>query len=97
MMNNVLIERTVNGSAVELTIHNHGDTNVDPEITEIVTADPGDHEDATVVEMDGEWFLKWSPTVSGGEKATLEYDIDGDADFDVSVEGIENERLTINA
>ncbi|MEF8807497.1 DNA topoisomerase VI subunit B [Natronomonas sp.] len=97
IMNNVLIERSVNGSTVELTIHNHGDTNVDPEITEIVTADPGDHEDATVVEMDGEWFLKWSPTVSGGEKATLEYDIDGDADFDVSVEGIENERLTINA
>ncbi|MFQ3320068.1 MAG: DNA topoisomerase-6 subunit B [Natronomonas sp.] len=97
IMNNVLVERTVDGSTVRLTVHNYGDTNVDPEITEIVTADPGDHDDATVVEMDGEWFLKWSPTVSGGEKATLEYDIDGDADFDVSVEGIEAEKLTINA
>ena len=97
IMNNVLVERTVNGSTVELTVHNHGDTNVDPEITEIVSSDPGDHDDATVVEMDGEWFLKWSPTVAAGDSATLEYDIDGDADFDVSVEGIEPEKLTINA
>jgi DNA topoisomerase-6 subunit B len=97
IMNNVLVERTVDGSTVELTVHNYGDANVDPEITEIVTADPGEHDDATVVEMDGEWFLKWSPTVSGGEKATLAYEVDGDADFDVSVEGIEAEKLTVNA
>ncbi|QLD87593.1 DNA topoisomerase VI subunit B [Natronomonas salina] len=97
IMNNVLVERSVEGSTVELTIHNFGDANVSPDVTEIVSADPGDHEDATVVEMDGEWFLKWSPTVEGGEKATLAYEIDGDADFDVSVEGIEAEKLTVNA
>ncbi|MUV86017.1 DNA topoisomerase VI subunit B [Natronomonas sp. CBA1123] len=97
IMNNVLVERSVEDGTVELTVHNHGDTNVDPEITEIVSSDPGDHDDATVVEMDGEWFLKWSPTVAAGDTATLAYDIDGDADFDVSVEGIEAEKLTINA
>ncbi|MFW5964240.1 MAG: DNA topoisomerase VI subunit B, partial [Natronomonas sp.] len=97
IMNNVLVERTIENGTVELTVHNHGDTNVSPEITEIVSSDPGDHDDATVVEMDGEWFLKWSPTVAASETATLEYDIDGDADFDVSVEGIEAEKLTINA
>ena len=47
--------------------------------------------------MDGEWFLKWSPEVASGETATLAYEIDDDADFDVSVEGIEAEKLTINA
>ncbi|PSQ10469.1 DNA topoisomerase VI subunit B, partial [Halobacteriales archaeon QS_7_69_60] len=97
IMNNVLVERTVNGSTVELSVHNFDDTGVDAEVTEIVTADPGDHNDATVVEMDGEWFLKWSPDVPAGETATLVYEIDGDADFDVSVEGIEAEKLTINA
>ena len=97
IMNNVLVERTVNGSTVELSVHNFDDTGVDAKVTEIVTADPGDHDDATVVEMDGEWFLKWSPDVPAGETATLSYEIDGDADFDVSVEGIEAEKLTINA
>ena len=47
--------------------------------------------------MDGEWFLKWSPTVESGGTETLEYDVDGDSEFDVSVEGIEAEKLTINA
>ena len=98
IMNNVLVERSVNGSTVELSVHNFGDANVAPELTEIVTADPGEPDGATVVEMDGEWFVKWSPTVAGGESATLSYDIDGaDADFDVSVEGVDAEKLTVNA
>ena len=97
IMNNVLVERTIEDSTVRLSVHNHGGTNVDPDITEIVTADPGDPDGATVVEMDGEWFLKWSPTVESGTSATLEYDVDEEATFDVSVDGIEAEKLTINA
>jgi len=97
IMNNVLVERTVEGSTVRLSIHNHGGSSVSPEVTEIVTADPGDPEGATAVEMDGEWFLKWAPTVGSGATATLEYGIDDEATFDVSVEGIEAEKLTINA
>jgi len=98
IMNNVLVERSVNGSSVKLSVHNHGGTNVAPEITEIVTSDPGDPDGATVVEMDGEWFLKWSPTVESGASATLEYGIDDDdTSFDVSVDGVEAEKLSINA
>ncbi len=97
IMNNVLVERTVDDSTVHLSVHNHGDRNVSPEITEIVTEDPGDVADATVVEMDGEWFLKWSPTVKSGGTETLTYEIDGTADFDISIEDIEGEKLTINA
>ena len=97
IMNNVLVERTVNGSTVELSVHNFDDTSATGEVTEIVTADPGDPEAATVVEMDDEWFLKWSPEVSPGDTATLTYEVEGDAEFDVSVEGIEAERLTVNA
>jgi DNA topoisomerase-6 subunit B len=47
--------------------------------------------------MDGEWFVKWSPTVSAGGTAVLEYDVDDDATFDVSVEGIEDAKLTVNS
>jgi DNA topoisomerase-6 subunit B len=97
IMNNVLLERTVTGTTVELTVHNFDDKRVAGEVTEIVTADPGECDDATVVEMDGEWFLKWDAEVPPGESATLSYSVDGDPDFDVSVEGIEPEKLTINA
>ncbi len=97
IMNNVLVDRTVEGSTVRLSVHNYGGTTASPEITEIVTADPGEPDDATVVEMDGEWFIKWAPTVESGETVTLEYEAAGEADFDVSVEGIEAEKLTLNA
>ncbi|CAI49832.1 DNA topoisomerase 6 subunit B [Natronomonas pharaonis DSM 2160] len=97
IMNNVLVERTVEESTVQLSVHNYGDTNVGPEVTDIVSQEPDGAESATVVEMDGEWFLKWSPTVGGGETATLEYEVDGDAEFDISVEGIEAEKLTVDA
>ncbi|MFB6170528.1 MAG: DNA topoisomerase VI subunit B [Haloarculaceae archaeon] len=98
IMNNILVERRVNGTAVELVVQNHDDASADLDVTEIVSADPGDVDDATVVEMDGEWFIKWSPTVRDGEEAVLSYDVaDTDAvSFDLSVEGIESEKLTIN-
>ncbi len=97
IMNNVLVDRDVNKTTVRLTIHNYSDTIIEPDVTEITTADPGAHDEANVVEMDGEWFLKWSPRIAGGETATLEYEIDGDADFDVSIDGVEAEKLTVNA
>jgi DNA topoisomerase-6 subunit B len=95
IMNNVLVERRRENGTVELVVENNDDTNADLEITDIVTADPGDVEGGTVVEMDGEWFVKWSPTVAGGEEATLSYDLPGDADCSMSVDGIEDEKLTV--
>ena len=47
--------------------------------------------------MDGEWFLKWSPSVSSGETAELEYRIDTTVPSDISVEGIEDEKLTVQS
>jgi DNA topoisomerase-6 subunit B len=97
IMNNVLLERSVDDGTVELAVHNYGDTSTTFSVTDIVSEDPGDVEGATVVEMDGEWFVKWEPDVAGGDTEALEYDVDGDAEFDVSVEGIESEKLTIDA
>jgi DNA topoisomerase-6 subunit B len=97
IMNNVLVEREVEDGTVRLAVENNSSANEAPEITEIVTAKPRNLSDgATAVDMDGEWFVKWSPTVESGDEATLEYEIDGDASFDVSVEGIEDPKLTIN-
>ncbi|WP_459194183.1 DNA topoisomerase VI subunit B [Halosimplex sp. J119] len=99
IMNNVLVERSVDDETVSLTIENNSDRSADVEITDIVAgSEPALADgDATVVEMDGEWFVKWSTTVSAGDEATLEYEIDGDAEFDVTVDGLEDEKLTIDA
>jgi len=99
IMNNVLVEREVDGTTVSLTVENNSDRSADVEITDIVAgSEPAlANGDASVVEMDGEWFLKWSTSVSAGDEATLEYEVDGDVEFDVSVDGLEEERLTIDA
>ncbi len=97
IMNNVLVERERGDDVVRLIIENNDSTNATLEITDIVTEDPGEIEGANVVEMDGEWFVKWSPTVKAGEEATIEYNVNGEATFDIQVEGIEDEKLTIDA
>ncbi|GAB3037834.1 DNA topoisomerase VI subunit B [Natronobiforma cellulositropha] len=100
IMNNVLVERHVetngDGQAVKLVVENHSSTNESLEITDIVTAEPTNLSDgASVVEMDGEWFVSWNPTVGGGEESALSYDVSSDAAFDVDVKGVESEKLTV--
>jgi DNA topoisomerase-6 subunit B len=97
IMNNVLVDREREDGTIRLTVENNTDVSVDPEITDIVTAEPEDADGATVVELDDEWFVKWSPSIPGGEAATLEYRVADVAEFDVSVEGVEEEKLTVNA
>ncbi|MBX0303004.1 DNA topoisomerase VI subunit B [Haloarcula salinisoli] len=97
IMNNVLVERVVEDGTVRLVVENNDDTNAELDVTDIVTVEPEDTNGAQVVEMDGEWFVKWSPTVAAGEKAVLEYSVDESADFTVSVDGIEDEKLTVDA
>jgi DNA topoisomerase-6 subunit B len=97
IMNNVLVDREHEDGTVRLIVENNEDTNASLEITDIVSEDPGEVADANVVEMDGEYFVKWAPEVQAGTKASIEYSVDGDAAFDVQVEGIEDEKLTINA
>ncbi|MGA9402833.1 DNA topoisomerase VI subunit B, partial [Haladaptatus sp.] len=98
IMNNVLVEREVEDDLVKLVVENHGSTNESPKLTEIVAAEPQNLSDgATAVEMDGEWFVTWEPTVESGEESVLEYNVADDVSFDaVRVEGIEDERLTNN-
>ncbi len=100
IMNNVLVEREVeqngDGQAVSIVVENNSSTNESLEITDIVTAEPTNlPDDATIVEMDGEWFVKWEPDVSSDEDATLEYEVADDADYDLDVKGVETEKLTV--
>jgi DNA topoisomerase-6 subunit B len=97
IMNNVLVERTVEEGAVRLAVQNHGSTGAQLDITDIVSEDPGDVDGATVVEMDGEWFVKWDVDVPGGEETAIEYRVSDDAAFDISVDGVEAEKVTVNA
>jgi DNA topoisomerase-6 subunit B len=96
IMNNVLVERQVDGDQVTLTVENNDDTSADLDLTEIVSAPVEVNGDGSAVEMDDEWFVSWSPSVPGGETATLTYGIDGeDASFDLQVEGIPDEKLVV--
>ena len=95
IMNNVLVEREREDGTVTLTVENHGSTKVAPEITEIVSEEPAAPTEGSVVEMDGEYFLTWTPEVDGGDEATLEYEATEDAEFDVEVDGVEETRLTV--
>ncbi|SDX86458.1 DNA topoisomerase VI subunit B [Halobellus clavatus] len=98
IMNNVSVERDVDGDSVTLVVENHSDRAETPEITDIVSAEPGDLPDGvSVVDLDDEWFISWEPSIPAGETAELTYTVSGDAEFDVDVDGIETEKLTINA
>ncbi|SFR48719.1 DNA topoisomerase VI subunit B [Halorubrum sodomense] len=97
IMNNVSVEREVNGESVTLVVENHSDVNEALEITDIVSTEPTDLSDGTVVDMDGEWFVQWKPEVPSGDERELTYAVDGDPEFEVSVGGVETEKLTVNA
>ncbi|RQG89955.1 DNA topoisomerase VI subunit B [Natrarchaeobius halalkaliphilus] len=100
IMNNVLVEREIeengDGRTVSVVVENNSSTNESVEVTDIVTAEPTSLSDgATVVEMDGEWFIKWEADVPSGDDATLEYAVSEDATFDLDVQGVETEKLTV--
>jgi DNA topoisomerase-6 subunit B len=98
IMNNVSVEREVDGEEVTLRVENHSDRSADLDITDIVTAEPTDVvEGASVVDLDGEWFVQWDPSVSGGESVSLTYTVADGTDFDINVDGVESERLTVDA
>ncbi|KPN31437.1 DNA topoisomerase VI subunit B [Halolamina pelagica] len=98
IMNNVGVDRERDGETVTLKVANHSDRNESLEITEIVSAEPDGLPDAVdPIEMDGEWFLNWNPEVSSGETVELEYSLPTDADADATVDGVDDEKLTVNA
>ncbi|MBP1986705.1 DNA topoisomerase VI subunit B [Halolamina salifodinae] len=98
IMNNVGVDRERDGETVRLSVENHSDRGESLEITEIVSAEPGDLPDGVdAIEMDDEWFLNWNPDVDSGETIELEYSLPTDADADATVDGVDDEKLTVNA
>ena len=97
IMNNLSVEREFADGEVTLLVENHSNTAEQPEITDIVSVEPTDVSAGSVVDMDGEWFIRWEPEVGAGEEQQLTYTVDGDAAFEVSVGGVETEKLTVNA
>jgi DNA topoisomerase-6 subunit B len=96
-MNNVSVEREFDGGAVTLVVENHSDRTEELEITDIVSSAVEVDGDADSFEMDGEWYVRWQPSVPAGETAELTYRTADDADFDLSVSGVETQKLTVNA
>jgi hypothetical protein len=96
IMNNLSVERELEDGEVRLLVENHSNTAERPEITDIVSIEPTDVSAGSVVDMDGEWFIRWEPEVGAGEEQQLTYTVDDDATFEVSVGGVETEKLTVN-
>ncbi len=98
IMNNVGVDRERDGETVTLRVENHSDRNESLEITEIVSAEPeGLPDGVDAIEMDEEWFVNWNPDVGSGETVELEYSLPTDADADATVDGVDDEKLTVNA
>jgi DNA topoisomerase-6 subunit B len=98
IMNNVIVERAVEDGTVTLAVRNHSDRKETLDVTDIVDAEPTAVSDgASVVDLEGEWFVQWSPSVSAGETATLTYEVGENTTFDIDIEGVESEKLTVNA
>jgi DNA topoisomerase-6 subunit B len=97
IMNDVLVERERENGVVRLTVENNADTNAELEITDIVPEEPTAADGAQVIEMDDEYFLKWTPAVESGDEQTLEYELPDSAEPTISVDGIEDEKLTVDA
>ena len=99
IMNNLCIDREIDDGTVTLYVENYSDRAETPEITEIVSAEPAavDGDGASVVDLDDEWFIQWSPSVSAGEETKLTYTVADGTDFDITVDGVESEKLTLNA
>ena len=96
IMNNVLVDREVDDGSVTLRVRNFSNSNADIELTEMVSAEVDlATDDATVVEMDDEWFVKWDGAVSKGETVTIEYETSDDAEFALDVEDIADEQVTV--
>ncbi|GGL59251.1 DNA topoisomerase VI subunit B [Halocalculus aciditolerans] len=96
IMNNVLVERESEGDTARIVVENHSGQSADLDVTDIVTEEPTDLSDGTVVEMDGEWFVKWSPSVASGDDAVLSYTVPDGSEGGLTVKGVDDEKLTVN-
>ena len=98
IMNNVSVERDVNDESVTLTVQNYSDRQESPTLTDIVDSKPETiPAEMEVVELEGEYFLTWEPTVAAGESATVTYEVPTNASFELDVDDVETEKLTIDA
>ena len=96
IMNNVAVETERDGDETTLAVRNHTDTEESPDVTAICATEPAATPPAaTAVEVDGEWFLKWQPTVAGGETEQVTFELPADTDVTLSVDAVAEEKLTL--
>ncbi len=96
IMNNVAVETERDGDETTLAVRNHTDTEESPDVTAICATEPAATPPAaTAVEVDGEWFLNWQPTVAGGETEQVTFELPADADVTLSVDAVAEEKLTL--
>ncbi len=98
IMNNVLINRNQDGDEVTITIHNFANSSThELTITEKLENVPTPSQDGSeVIRNDDGYKLKWSGKVKAGEQTEIKYTVDSTTNSNTTVEGVPEERVTLN-
>lgn len=99
IMNNVLVEREQDGENITLTLHNYSNTSTD-EITikeQLENGPSNVSTNADVIRTENGYLLKWKGSISAGEQEEITYTVDSSTTAETNVEGIVEEKVTVNA
>jgi DNA topoisomerase-6 subunit B len=94
-LGNISITRERSGDIVELTIDNYTGRKVALDITEMISKIPKNISQGVLIDMENEWFLKWSPSIKKNESKTLTYNVEEDAIIELDIGGSEKENITV--
>jgi len=95
ILGNISITRERSGDIVELTIDNYTGRKVALDITEMISKIPKNISQGVLIDMENEWFLKWSPSIKKNESKTLTYNVEEDAIIELDIGGSEKENITV--
>ena len=95
ILGNISVTRERSGDIVELTINNYTGGKVALEITEMISKIPKNASQGIIIDMENEWFLKWSPNIKKNESKILTYNVEEDAVIELDIMGAEKENITV--
>ncbi len=101
IMNNVHVTRTGDvgegGTNYTLEVKNYDSAGADLEITDVSSHEPlSVPDEMEVVQLEGEYYLRWEPSVDSGDRREVTYRLPTDASVELAVSGVPTEKLTID-
>ena len=78
-----------------MTVSNYIGKKLKLDITEIISNSPTVVSEGAVVDIEDEWFIKWSPDIQPNESKKLCYSVEEGTEFDIDIKGIEKDKLVL--